>query len=67
MRFPWVRFYTLVNDVLPTSSIALSLPSIPPSQHRNPLVGALQWQARERYGQPDADLDARRGEPKVGD
>jgi beta-glucosidase/6-phospho-beta-glucosidase/beta-galactosidase len=35
-------------DVLPTQSIVLSLPAFPPSQYRNPFVGALQWQARER-------------------
>jgi beta-glucosidase len=55
------------RDVLPTQSIVLALPAFPPSQFRNPLIGALQWQARERIGFPDDDGDGRRPlvEPEV--
>jgi hypothetical protein len=53
------------RDVLPTQSIVLALPTFPPSQHRNPLVGALQWQARERLGATDDDLEVRVGEPEL--
>jgi beta-glucosidase/6-phospho-beta-glucosidase/beta-galactosidase len=55
------------RDVLPTQSIVLALPAFPPSQYRTPLVGALQWQARERMGL-DGDNDERRmpvGEPEL--
>jgi len=41
------------RDVLPMQSIVLSLPAFPPSQWRNPVVGALQWHARERIGADD--------------
>ena len=53
------------RDVLPTQSIVLALPTFPPSQHRNPLVGALQWQARERLGATDDDLEMQVGEPEL--
>ena len=55
------------RDVLPTQSIVLALPAFPPSQYRTPLVGALQWQARERMGL-DGENDERRmpvGEPEL--
>jgi hypothetical protein len=53
------------RDVLPTQSIVLALPTFPPSQHRNPLIGALQWQARERLNDPDGDLDVRVGQAET--
>jgi beta-glucosidase/6-phospho-beta-glucosidase/beta-galactosidase len=53
------------RDVLPTQSIVLALPTFPPSQHRNPLIGALQWQARERLGATDDDLEVAVGEPEL--
>jgi beta-glucosidase/6-phospho-beta-glucosidase/beta-galactosidase len=39
------------RDVLPMQSIVLSLPAFPPSQQRTPIMGALQWSARERNGE----------------
>jgi beta-glucosidase len=47
------------RDVLPMQSIVLSLPAFPPSQWKTPIVGALQWQARERNG-GDRDEDIER-------
>jgi beta-glucosidase len=54
------------RDVLPTQSIVLALPTFPPSQHRNPFIGAIQWQARERLGATeDDDLEVAVGEPEL--
>jgi len=55
------------RDVLPTQSIVLALPTFPPSQYRNPLVGALQWEARERIGfdHGETELEVPVGEPTV--
>jgi beta-glucosidase len=44
------------RDVLPMQSIVLSLPAFPPSQQRTPMVGALQWHARERNGGEPAEM-----------
>ena len=53
------------RDVLPTQSVVLTLPTFPPSQHRSPFVGALQWQARERIGDGDDELEAEVGRAEL--
>jgi len=55
------------RDVLPTQSVVLALPAFPPSLFRSPLVGALQWQARERIGldREESELEVPVGEPEL--